>query len=131
MDEELGSDLESQRVARHQRSEMRDSMLLHAVMRVTPDSPPVPLRVRNLSAGGLMAECNANVEQGQPVEVQLRNVGTVGGEIAWVRGQHIGIAFLNRIDPRLARKPVGTHSTESMLVKAPGQRARRPGLRLE
>lgn len=131
MDEELGSDQESQRAIRHQRGEMRDSMLLHAVMRLTAEGPAVALRVRNLSAGGLMAECSAMVEQGQSVEVELRNVGTVGGKIAWVRGQHIGIAFGSRIDPRVARKPVGTHKSDSMLVKAPVDRSRRPGLRIE
>ena len=89
------------------------------------------MRVRNLSAGGLMADCTLPVAQGQAVEVELRNVGVVPGEIIWTRGQQIGVAFANRIDPRAARKPVGTHATETMLVKRSSQPARRPGLRSE
>ncbi len=129
VDEEIDFESVGERASRHQRGDMRDSMLLHARMRTDPDADPVPLRIRNLSAGGLMADCSALVEQGQPVEIELRNIGVIGGEIAWCRRGQVGISFFHRIDPRLTRKPVGTHATETMLVKRPGRPLRRPGLR--
>ena len=131
VDDEFASDPFNQPGATHARGDMRDSMFLQASMSLPPDDAAIPLRVRNLSAGGLMADCPVMVEQGQDVEVGLRNIGVVPGRIAWVRDQQIGIAFLNRIDPRVARKPVGTRATETMLVKPAGQVERRPGLRIK
>jgi len=89
------------------------------------------LRIRNISAGGLMADCNAALATGQEVELEIRNIGIVPGRIAWADGHRIGVAFDAAIDPQLARKPVGTHATESMLVRRPSLRVRRPGLSLE
>lgn len=131
MDEEFESDRSNQPGMAHARGDMRDSMFLHASMRLASEDAPVALRVRNLSAGGLMADCPVAVEQGQQVEVALRNIGTVPGRIAWVRGNQIGVSFLNRIDPKVARKPVGTHATEAMLVRVHHPIERRPGLKIK
>ncbi len=131
MDDEFASDPFNQAGTAHARGDMRDSMFLHASMRLAADGEAVPLRVRNLSAGGLMADCPVKVEQGEDVEVSLRNVGVVPGRIAWAREQQIGVAFLSRIDPRVARRPVGTHASETMLIKPVGQAERRPGLKIK
>ena len=130
VDEEFASDPPNQLGTTRVRGDIRDSMFLHASMKLPPDDAPIALRVRNLSAGGMMADCSAIVEQGREVEVELRNIGIVPGRIAWVRENQIGITFLNRIDPRVARKRVGLHDRETMLVRGNRYVERRPGLKI-
>lgn len=90
-----------------QRSDVRDSLLLTAQFRVDgKDAGQV--RVRNLSAGGLMAEYVGPVSLRLPVEIEVRGVGWVRGRIAWAAEGRVGVAFDHPIDPKLARKPVGS-----------------------
>jgi len=110
----------------HLRAEPRDSMFLLAVVR-RPGGPDVQVKVRNLSSGGMMAECPASFGRGEAVEADLRGVGLVGGKIAWTAGGRIGVAFERAIDPALARKPV-TGGPQPQLVKA-SRSMWRPGLR--
>jgi len=117
--------------SRHQRGEPRDSMLLQAMMLVAGEKQGSQLRIRNISAGGLMADCTLPLATGQEVEFEIRNIGLVPGRIAWADGQRIGVAFDAPIDPQLARKPVGTKAGETMLVRRPNLPLRRPGLRIE
>jgi hypothetical protein len=95
------------------------------------DGPPIAIRVRNLSASGLMAETAAAPAPGVAVVIDLRNIGAVSGIVAWSDQGRFGITFDEPIDPRLARKPVGTHANEAMLVRPSSTKARRPGLRIE
>ncbi len=88
-----------------QRNQVRDSLFLAATLRL--DKIEVQVRVRNLSAGGLMAEYADHVDSGAPVEINVRGVGWTRGRIAWSAEGRIGIAFDRPIDPMLARKPVG------------------------
>jgi hypothetical protein len=90
-----------------QRSGSRDSLMLTAQFRVAGDDRTVQVRVRNLSSGGLMAEYAAPVEIRTPVEIEVRGVGWVKGQIAWATDGRVGVAFDIEIDPMLARKPVG------------------------
>ena len=83
--------------------------------------------VRNLSAGGMMADCAASFPRDERIEVELRGIGTVAGRIAWTAGGKIGVAFDHAIDPKLARKPV-TGNPQPQLVKA-AKSMWRPGLR--
>ncbi|MDF0488964.1 PilZ domain-containing protein [Sphingomonas sp. H39-1-10] len=96
------------------RSGARDSLLVMADLRVGDIKTTV--RVRNLSAGGLMAEYQQGLEVGTEVEVDLRGVGAVRGRVAWSAAGRIGIAFDRQIDPMLARKPVGTGSKPKTVV---------------
>lgn len=89
-----------------QRHDSRDSLFLVARLAIA-GRPGEQVRVRNLSAGGLMAEYAAPVAVGTAVEVDLRGVGIVAGQIAWATDGRIGVAFDLHIDPLLARKPVG------------------------
>ncbi len=86
----------------------RDSLLLGALIRVGKASEPIQARVRNLSSGGLMAEMIANAKTGDPVEVEVRGIGWVSGLIAWATDGRVGVAFDRPIDPKRARKPVGS-----------------------
>lgn len=88
------------------RAAPRDSLFLLTNFQ-TPDGVPLgKARVRNLSATGLMADCERAVPTGTQIECELRGVGKVTGVVAWVRDDKIGMAFDEPIDPQLARKPV-------------------------
>lgn len=88
------------------RSAPRDSLFLLASL-TTPEGLDLgKARIRNLSATGLMADCEQVVPTGQRLCFDLRGVGLVQGVVAWSRDDKIGVAFDAPIDPQLARKPV-------------------------
>jgi len=93
-------------VAGSQRSRSRDSLFLMAQLRFVDDSTLREVRVRNLSEGGLMVDCNRVKEPGTAVTLDLRGIGEVDGKVAWCTEGRIGIALDRPIDPRKARKPV-------------------------
>lgn len=87
----------------------RDSLFLFAELSPDGRSEKTRVKVRNLSAGGMMADGGGlAVSRGDRITVELRNVGAVKGSVAWVQGSRFGIAFETQIDPKLARAPVGT-----------------------
>ena len=90
------------------RNDSRDSLLLAAQFRVAGRNHAIPVRIRNLSAGGLMAEVDDPLSVGTAVEIDVRGVGWTPGRVAWVAAGRIGIAFDSLIDPLAARKPVVT-----------------------
>ena len=108
------------------RSAPRDSMFLMAAVR-RADGTDVTVKVRNLSAGGMMAESPVSFSREDAIEVDLRGIGIIGGKIAWTAGGRIGVQFDTVIDPRLARKPVGGNP-QPQLVK-PSRAMWRPKLR--
>ncbi len=100
-------------LASAKRGKDRDSLFLKAVLRFLSTGAQGEVRVRNLSAGGLMAEAPVRVTRGEKVELELRNIGWVSGHVAWIAEGRIGIAFDHPIDPKEARKPVtGNHGVE-------------------
>lgn len=84
----------------------RDSLFLLAQVRVDGQDKAGRVKVRNLSSGGMMAEGDVDVLRGARVEVELRNLGWVKGSVAWCQGNRFGIAFVDEIDPKIARAPV-------------------------
>jgi len=108
------------------RSEPRDSMFLMAVVR-RAGSGDITVKVRNLSAGGMMAESPVNFSRCDVVEVELRGIGVVAGKVAWNAGGRVGVQFDSPIDPRLARKPIGT-TPQPNLIK-PSRTMWRPSLK--
>ena len=88
----------------------RDSLLLLAEVRVDGGAASYRVKVRNLSAGGMMAVGDAQVARGALVTVELRNVGEVKGSVAWVQDDRFGIAFAEEVDPKLVRAPVGSQA---------------------
>ncbi len=99
------------------RQELRDSLFLMADMRVPGTKEVLPIRVRNLSPGGLMADFSDNLEQGSLIEFEVRGIGWVTGHVAWCAAGRIGVAFDRQIDPMLARKPVGMGAKTPVYVK--------------
>lgn len=127
MEEPLSFDGDDDQARTGHRVESRDSMFLRGTIRSIGSDDSATLRVRNLSAGGLMAECTQAFDRGEAVELELRGIGLVSGRIAWVTEGRIGVAFEWKVDPRLARKPVAVR-TEPRLTIGTG---RRPGLRID
>lgn len=101
MDEIVGSHVEMSNV--ETRHVNRDSLFLLAQLRVEGQDDLYRVKVRNLSAGGMMAEGAVHVQRGQQVAVELRNIGWVDGSVAWKQDDRFGIAFLDEIDPARAR----------------------------
>ena len=111
------------------RTDPRQSMLLQSALRRPHDPAEFPIRIRNLSTGGLMADCMAAFEVGEAVWVFVRGVGTAVGTIAWYRPGQLGIQFDMAIDPGQARKPV-TARSEAMILP-PVLDGWRPGFQIK
>lgn len=88
----------------------RDSLFLMAEVRAEGLAKDARVRVRNLSAGGMMAEGELKVQRGQLLAVNIRNIGWVDGSVAWIEGDRTGIAFADPIDPKQARAPVASYA---------------------
>ncbi|WP_121117221.1 PilZ domain-containing protein [Croceibacterium ferulae] len=94
------------------RQVQRDSMFLLARLRVEEEGSEHQVRVRNLSAGGMMAEGQVDVVRGTAISVELRTLGWVRGTVAWRQDGRFGIAFAQEIDPTVVRVPVGSKTAE-------------------
>lgn len=84
----------------------RDSLFVMADLRLPGTDDEHRIKVRNLSAGGMMGEGAVRVTRGEPVQINIRNIGWVEGSIAWVQEDRFGVAFSEEIDPKVARAPV-------------------------
>lgn len=94
----------------------RNSFFMMAEMRALDEDTPYRLRVRNLSAGGMMAEGSAPFQRGSVVIVTLRNIGEVFGTVAWRQDERYGIAFDEEIDAALARAPLANPDMATNVV---------------
>lgn len=115
------------------RGRQRDSLLLMGTIKAAGDyaRDTRPIRIRNLSSNGLMADSETAYDQGAFVEVELRGIGTVSGEIVWVRDGRMGITFSETIDPKRARRPVVAKPDEHLRKIVHIGKIRRPGLRID
>lgn len=96
------------------RQRKRDSLFLSARLRLGDATSVHEVRVRNLSAGGLMAELPISAEAGTPVRLEMRGLGEMTGTVAWYTHGRLGIALDHPIDPARARKPVGAGRATSV-----------------
>lgn len=96
------------------RSVSRDSLFLLANVRVENGLEQHRVRVRNLSDGGMMGEGTMRVSRGNRVQVELRNIGTIPGSVAWVQDQRFGISFDEEVDSQRARKPTAGPSRQGV-----------------
>lgn len=88
------------------RSVARDSLFLLADIRIEQSPDAYRVRVRNLSDGGMMGEGPLRVQRGNRLTIDLRNIGAVGGTVAWVQDNRFGVAFDEEIDSQKARRPL-------------------------
>ncbi|MGX7927823.1 PilZ domain-containing protein [Tsuneonella sp. HG094] len=84
----------------------RDSLFLMAELFLDGEAVPHRVRVRNLSATGMMAEGDLRLLPGTHVKVALKNVPVVDGNVAWVHEQRFGIAFADEVDPKAPRSAI-------------------------
>jgi hypothetical protein len=84
----------------------RDSLFVMADLRLAGSDGEHRIKVRNLSAGGMMGEGAVRVTRGDKISVKIRNVGWIEGSVAWVQDDRFGVAFHEEIDPKVARAPV-------------------------
>jgi hypothetical protein len=95
----------------------RDTLLLVADIVAEGETSTFRFMVRNLSAGGLMAQGDHALELGRKVSVTMRNVGTVQGKVAWVENGRYGIAFDHEIDQQAVRAPTALAAFLSDTIK--------------
>ena len=117
------------------RQSSRDSLLVLAKLRVDGDPGDLEhrVKVRNLSASGMMAEGDVKVSRGSLISVELRNIGWVDGTVAWKQDDRFGIAFIEEIDPIKVRapvKPADADLTTPKLVRPPVDTGYTPRSRL-
>ncbi len=93
--------------AQPQRTAKRDSLFLGAIVTVKGEAKGFEVRVRNLSAGGLLAESKKSPPAGSDIMIELRNIGEVAARVMWSEPGKFGVSFLSPIDPQAVRKPVG------------------------
>ena len=110
------------------RDAARDSMFLQATLRPLSSAVALPfsVRVRNLSAGGMMGEGDVEVAIDDRITIQLRNIGEVGGRVAWVRGGRFGVTFDEPVDPMLARKPAKQGAVQPVITSSGYHRTTHP-----
>ena len=115
--------------ARGQRSTNRSSLFLLGKMGVDGGVSSEPIRIRNLSPTGLMAEAPTILAVGTAVIVEMKNLPVTKGKVVWATDGRMGIAFNAEIDPAKVRQPVGKGEdpTPDFLKVAP---TRRPGLKM-
>jgi hypothetical protein len=111
----------------------RDSLLLMGTIKAAGDyaRDTQQIRIRNLSSTGLMADSKVEYDLGAHVEIGLRGIGLLQGEIVWIRDGRMGITFRETIDPKRARLPVTAQSDDHLRKVIDLGRVRRPGLRID
>jgi len=87
------------------RNNQRNALFLLALCQLPSRQTEQRVKVRNISATGLMAEGTLRPVMGEPVWLDLRNIGRVEGVVAWVSDSRFGVAFAKEIDPALVRQP--------------------------
>lgn len=125
--------VEQQEAQQGKRTRRRDSMLLMGTITAAGDyaRQTQPIRIRNLSSTGLMADSQVDYDLGAIVEVSVRGVGAIAGEIVWVRNGRMGITFREPIDPKRARKPIVAKRDDRLRKIVDIGKVRRPGLRID
>jgi len=115
------------------RERKRDSLLLLGTIKAAGDyaRETQQIRIRNLSSTGLMADSKVEYDLGAHVEIGLRGIGLIDGEIVWVRDGRMGITFRETIDPKRARRTVTGQSEDQLRKAVDLGRVRRPGLRID
>ena len=97
----------------------RDSLFVMAEMRLDGVEGEHRIKLRNLSAGGMMGEGPVRVTRGAIIWVNIRNIGWTEGTVAWVQDDRFGVAFVEEIDPKVARLPARTDGNSRVMIRQP------------
>ncbi len=79
----------------------RESVHVAARLRIAGAASAMKVGIRNVSAGGLMAELPRAIAPDAAIEVELAGIGWVAGRVAWQTAGRVGVAFDREIDPAL------------------------------
>ena len=90
----------------------RDSLFFMADLRREDAGEAERVKIRNLSDGGMMIESTMVLRCSERVVIELRNIGSVMGRVAWTQGSRTGVAFHEKIDSALARTPLTGENSE-------------------
>ncbi|HYI64014.1 MAG TPA: EAL domain-containing protein [Allosphingosinicella sp.] len=60
----------------------------------------MPVRVRNISTGGALLECDRSLPAESKVQLDLPGCGNLGGEVRWTEAKRMGIQFEEEFDLR-------------------------------
>jgi PilZ domain len=90
--------------AAHTRVTARESIFLNASVHFEGEMSMHHVRVRNISAGGIMIDSAVQRTIGSNVVVKIKNIGDVEGRVAWFTSGKMGINFKRSIDPQRARQ---------------------------
>ena len=91
------------------RNAARSSLFMVTTIMLENNARTYQVKVRNLSAKGMMAEGEVPVATGSRLTVQPESGNPVTGVVAWIEGGRFGIAFDNDVDMaafRRTAKPV-------------------------
>ena len=80
------------------RSLEREDVHQLAAARIGRDPTLHRIKVRNLSARGLMGEGALHVTSGTRLAIELTELGTVEGTVVWVQEPRFGVAFDDEVD---------------------------------
>lgn len=114
MDSRIPATLDEE-MAALSRSADRDSLFMQAKIAVDGRAEPLMVRVRNLSAGGMLAEAKTLVSEGATLVIDLPNVGLIRGRVVWSGDGKFGIAFDVQVNPQSVRRQV-VNKTETPAV---------------
>lgn len=111
----------------HDRVTARESIFMAATVLFAGARFPEPVRVRNISSGGMMIDTTVQKPEGLKLVAEIKNVGKVRGHVAWSTEKRTGIAFDTAIDPLAARQRPDA-SVIQPTFKRPYHETGRPGL---
>lgn len=100
------------------RGNRRDSMFLKAVAHVERLGGQFDIVIRNLSAGGMLADSKVAFTVGENVAVEIARIGKIPGQVAWVQPGRFGVRFDVAVDPRDALRPVTVRPTSKGAPRA-------------
>ena len=81
----------------------RVSMCLLGSLRIDNEDAEHVVKIRNLSATGLLAQGHVPIRPGSIVTINIRNIGWVNGIVAWALDDRFGVVLTRVIDPAKAR----------------------------
>ncbi len=64
------------------------------------DGMSMPVRVRNISSGGALLECDRSLPNESKVQLDLPGCGNLGAEVRWTESRRIGLQFEEEFDLR-------------------------------
>ncbi|MDP3674145.1 MAG: PilZ domain-containing protein [Novosphingobium sp.] len=85
----------------------RSRVFMRANMRVRGSTFEYPLSIKDISSTGLKAAMDVSLFPGTRVEIDLRNIGWVAGEVVWVDSKGVvGVRFSAVVQPERTHSQV-------------------------